>query len=142
LCLVAFVVLFWYFETQEHVNPNSVNSSTGITDGNQKTFIATTSLISQTSIATLATETTAKVESNPKPKEEWLNPRIPNHFRPLHYKVDLKPDLTPDSSGFYWFFGSSEVTFLVTKNTSTIVIHSNKLKYFNVDLMDEKVKIK
>ena len=100
-------IFIWYFVT--HPKPLELIDDTGVA-ATRETFVAE------------------------DPQQPWINSRLPNHFTPHQYRVELKPVLTPDSFGLYWFNGSSEVLFTLTKNTSTIVIHSSKLNYTHVGL--------
>ena len=69
----------------------------------------------------------------------WLNSSLPRNLVPVHYEVDLKPILTPDASGTFWFNGSSKVTFTVKKKTDKVLIHSRDLDYNSLKLTSEQV---
>ena len=72
-------------------------------------------------------------------KTPWHNVRLPSTVVPIRYEVDLKPVLTPDDSGLYWFYGSSSVVFTVLKNTTTILLHSSKLHYTRINVTGTNV---
>ena len=114
---------------------NAIPESSGSSDKTAELFFSGETEIDQSfSILTGPDTHRAKIEKAP-----WLDSRLPKYFLPLHYEVDLKPVLMPDSSGVHWFYGRSKVTFEVTRNTSAVLIHSNKLNISTVKLSMEKV---
>uniref|UniRef100_H2Y8Z9 Aminopeptidase n=1 Tax=Ciona savignyi TaxID=51511 RepID=H2Y8Z9_CIOSA len=82
--------------------------------------------------------TTSTVSTTTISPGPWSDVRLPTYLVPYHYVVDLQPNLEPDSTGKYWFNGTSEVQFQVANSTRFIYIHSNKLEYDDVYLADEK----
>uniref|UniRef100_H2Y8Z6 Aminopeptidase n=1 Tax=Ciona savignyi TaxID=51511 RepID=H2Y8Z6_CIOSA len=82
----------------------------------------------------ITTSTVSTTTISPGP---WSDVRLPTYLVPYHYVVDLQPNLEPDSTGKYWFNGTSEVQFQVANSTRFIYIHSNKLEYDDVYLADE-----
>ncbi|CAK8674728.1 unnamed protein product [Clavelina lepadiformis] len=66
------------------------------------------------------------------PTGPWADVRLPKDLVPLHYVVDLQPNLEPVSTDYYVFNGTSSVDFTVKNATSYIIIHSNKLNYSEV----------
>uniref|UniRef100_H2YEN6 Aminopeptidase n=1 Tax=Ciona savignyi TaxID=51511 RepID=H2YEN6_CIOSA len=71
-----------------------------------------------------------------QPSGPWTSIRLPPYLVPTHYVVDLRPVLEPDSTGKYWFNGTSEAKFIVAQPTNYIYIHSNKLSYSKVEVRD------
>ena len=69
-----------------------------------------------------------------KDQEPWLSMRLPKTLVPYYYKVELKPVLTPDANGLYWFNGSSQVSFTAMESTSSIIIHSKTLSYLSMEI--------
>uniref|UniRef100_H2Y8Z8 Aminopeptidase n=1 Tax=Ciona savignyi TaxID=51511 RepID=H2Y8Z8_CIOSA len=92
-------------------------------------------VIEVTTVSTaITTSTVSTTTISPGP---WSDVRLPTYLVPYHYVVDLQPNLEPDSTGKYWFNGTSEVQFQVANSTRFIYIHSNKLEYDDVYLADE-----
>ena len=82
---------------------------------------------------------TSAATSTPDPSLPWNNIRLPGNLKPSHYVVDLQPNLKPIRPDYYMFNGSSSVTFEVMKSTPYIIIHSNKLNYSTIEVVDHNV---
>ena len=85
------------------------------------------------------TQATTTLKPVPGP---WDSIRLPTDLHPSYYKVDLKPILSADSNGDYWFTGDSEVTFHVVEPTKYIYIHSKGLEYNKVTVENGQVSFR
>lgn len=65
--------------------------------------------------------------------------RLPTDLIPTHYSIDLQPFLTPTFRGRFRFFGNSSVEFKVLRATPYVVVHSFRLKYKEIKVLDDKV---
>jgi len=113
-------------------NPNAASNSQPSTSTDEPTKPVETTTTT-TNVITTATP--------PDPTKPWLNVRLPGNLVPSHYVVDLQPILTANATGFYSFNGNSSVTFMVEKSTPFIIIHSNKLNYKTIEVLDQTVSL-
>uniref|UniRef100_A0A672ZKT2 Aminopeptidase n=1 Tax=Sphaeramia orbicularis TaxID=375764 RepID=A0A672ZKT2_9TELE len=68
------------------------------------------------------------------PTHTWDKYRLPTTLKPDHYNLTLRPHLKPDPTTQIYHFtgnGSSSVEFICESETDLILIHSNKLIYYN-----------
>uniref|UniRef100_A0A672ZLD5 Aminopeptidase n=1 Tax=Sphaeramia orbicularis TaxID=375764 RepID=A0A672ZLD5_9TELE len=78
------------------------------------------------------TGTTTGGPTTPPSNETWDKYRLPTTLKPDHYNLTLRPHLKPDpTTQIYHFTGSSSVEFICESETDLILIHSNKLIYYN-----------
>lgn len=61
------------------------------------------------------------------------NVRLPKSVKPMHYALELKPDLEDT----FTFVGSVAVTILCITETDNVKLHTNKLDVFNVSVHKE-----
>ncbi|XP_078487941.1 aminopeptidase N [Ciona intestinalis] len=95
-------------------------------------YATTTTTMMATSNTTSFTDTTGNPLAGP-----WKDIRLPPFLVPYHYMVDLQPNLEPDINGKYEFNGTSNAHFHVVNTTKFIYIHSNKLDYDEVVVLDK-----
>ena len=87
---------------------------------------------------------TLKKNKPPNPtfvEDPRRNYRLPPHLAPIHYFVDLQPELTPTKAGNYFFKGISLVEFKVLQPTPYIVVHSYRLRFQQIQIFDDKVSL-
>uniref|UniRef100_UPI00358F8C8C aminopeptidase N n=1 Tax=Myxine glutinosa TaxID=7769 RepID=UPI00358F8C8C len=73
--------------------------------------------------------TTTSEPSTPTPSQASYSYRLPPNVVPVHYNLELKPILDPETEGNYTFSGNVEILMNCEINTSTLFIHSHNLQY-------------
>ncbi|CAH1789477.1 unnamed protein product [Owenia fusiformis] len=64
------------------------------------------------------------------PAPPAVDVRLPGHFYPRHYKIELYPDLYKDDPKLFKFSGKVEIHLETLISTSEVILHINKL---NID---------
>ena len=73
--------------------------------------------------------------TSPKPNVTW-NIRLPEALKPVHYDVNIRPDIYGGKASDFKFTGSVKIILDVKTDTKDIILHSNKLS-----LDKDKIKV-
>lgn len=76
---------------------------------------------------------TTPAPSTEPPAGPWGNLRLPDYIAPSHYDLHMEIDPNKDT-----FSGSEEIVINITKETPTVLLHSNGLDIMHVEIKDSK----
>ena len=84
----------------------------------------------------LTTPAPQEAATTPKPTET-LDIRLPGSITPVHYDIQIRPDIYGDNPENFKFSGSVIITVDVKSSTDDIILHSNKLT-----IQKESIKVR